>query len=331
LTSGTGDGHSRRSIFVAANPSIDRLWDVDRLEPGLIHRPSRVVAVAGGKGLNAARAAARLAGRVSAVALLGGRAGEWIAERLVASGIDTAVARSDGETRTCVSVLDRATGELTEFYEPGEPIGLDAWAGLERAVAAELERGDAGVVVLSGSLPPGAPEDGYGRLVRLVAAAPGDVVALVDAHGAALEAALHERPAFVKLNAAEAAEACGLPATAVADVRGAVAAARRLLDRGPDGVVVTLGAEGAVVADGTAAWALRPPAIRGAYPVGSGDAVAAGLSVALARGEPLVEAARLGIAAGVANALVPGAVELDPAIVPGLRDAVTVDLVGSAP
>ncbi len=47
-------------LCVASNPSIDKLFEVDRLQPGRIHRPTGFVQVAGGKGLNVARAAASL-------------------------------------------------------------------------------------------------------------------------------------------------------------------------------------------------------------------------------------------------------------------------------
>ena len=53
--------------FVAASPSIDRLHIVAALRPGEIHRPERVVAVPGGKALNAARAAHALGADVHAV------------------------------------------------------------------------------------------------------------------------------------------------------------------------------------------------------------------------------------------------------------------------
>ncbi len=72
----------RRLLFVAANPSIDRLYEVDGLAVGGIHRPASMTTVPGGKGLNAARAAAALGGDVTAVAILGGRSGDWIADRL---------------------------------------------------------------------------------------------------------------------------------------------------------------------------------------------------------------------------------------------------------
>ena len=68
---------------------------------------------------------------------------------------------------------------------------------------------------------------------------------------------------------------------------------------------------------------LIPPDLRGAYPVGSGDAFLGGLAVAIARGELVVEAARLGLAAGIANAHVPGAGMLDPMSIAGILEAIT--------
>src|SRR6185436_8345599 len=115
-----------------------------------------------------------------------------------------------------------------------------------------------------------------------------------------------------KVNAEEAAGATGL---AVTDADSAESAARMLLGAGASGVVVTLGRRGAVVATASRVAQLVPPDIHGIYPVGSGDAFLAGMAVALARGDDLVEAARLGLAAGTANALVPGAGELDPTAV----------------
>ena len=127
-------GHRERLIFVAANPSIDRLYELDRVTVGAIHRPISMVAVAGGKGLNAARAASTLGGSVTAVGIVAGRAGDWIVERLVELGIDARMTRSTGETRTCVSVLDRSTGELTEIYGVGPIIAADFSAKRQKLV-----------------------------------------------------------------------------------------------------------------------------------------------------------------------------------------------------
>ncbi|HEV8544688.1 MAG TPA: hexose kinase [Candidatus Limnocylindrales bacterium] len=313
---------SGRLLFVAANPSIDRLYELDRLVAGEIHRPLSVVAVPGGKGLNATRAAAALGGSVTAVGIVAGRAGDWIVERLALIGIDARMARSSGETRTCVSVLDRSTGAMTEIYEHGEAIDAAAWDALEAIIRAEVERGDLAAVALSGSLPPGAPPEGFARIARSAASgsSAGPIPVIADTYGPALTAVLAERPAMVKLNAAEAGEASGMPVT---DPASAAVAAGVLLDAGAGDVVVTLGVAGAVVVGaGERAW-LRPPDIRGAYPVGSGDAFLGGLAVARARGEPIVMAARFGMAAGIANAQLPGAGGLDPNAVESILGQIT--------
>ena len=168
---------------------------------------------------------------------------------------------------------------------------------------------------MSGSLPPGAPEDGFARiagLARGIATAGRPVAVLADTYGPALAAILAERPAVVKINAAEASEGTGLE---VADPDTAERAATELRRRGAGAVVITLGPAGAVVVSAAGSLLLAPAGVTGAYPVGSGDAFLGGLAVGLARGEDVQQAARLGRAAGMANALVPGAGELDPAAV----------------
>jgi tagatose 6-phosphate kinase len=171
MTAANALGGPARLLFVAANPSIDRLYEVDRLVAGEIHRPRSMVAVPGGKGLNAARAAQALGGSVTAVGIVAGRAGDWIVEALAERGVDARMARSIGETRTCVSILDRSSGALTEVYERGAEVGAAVWAELESIVSVELARGDIAVVALSGSLPPGAPTDGYARIARIAGSA----------------------------------------------------------------------------------------------------------------------------------------------------------------
>jgi tagatose 6-phosphate kinase len=319
--SGRGDARRGRLLFVAANPSIDRLYELERLGIGEIQRPVAVVAVPGGKGLNAGRAAAALGGSVCAVGIVAGRAGDWIAEQLTAVGIDSRLARAGGETRTCVSILDRSSGVLTEIYERGAEIETADWEALEAIVQGELDRGDVAAVALSGSLPPGAPTDGYARVARIAAARPVPVAILADTYGPALRSVLAEGPELVKLNADEAGEIRGIP---VADPASALDAARIIRAAGARTVVVTLGTAGAVVASADGEARLVPPEARGPYSVGSGDAVLGGLAVGWQRGQPFVDAARLGLAAGIANAHVPGAGRLDRAKADGLVERIDV-------
>jgi tagatose 6-phosphate kinase len=315
-------------LCVAVNPSIDKIAAVDRLIPGEIHRPELLSAVAGGKPVNVARAAARLGLPVALVLVVAGDHGTWLESSLAREGIAARPVRVAGETRTCLSILDRSTGFLTEFYEQGPALDDEGWSAVEAAVAAQLAVDAAGcVVVLSGSLPPGAPSDGYARIVRLARDAGARTA--VDADGELLALALTAGPWLAKGNAAEAGRATGLAVESEADARAAAVA---LQARGAGIALVSRGLEGTIVVDeeGTT-WRIGPPPERGAYPVGSGDSALAGFLAAIAAGATTAVAARHAVAAGSANALRPGQGEIEAADIERILPRVTLDRVGPEP
>jgi 1-phosphofructokinase family hexose kinase len=292
-------------VCVVPNPSIDKLFEVGRLEPGAIHRPASFVQVAGGKGLNVARAAATLGAEVRAVALLGGHHGRWIADELERLGLPLRAVWYDGETRSCLSVADAKTQSLTEFYEDGQPVEAPAWNDFVACVADEAAQ--ASWVTVSGSLPRGAPADDYTQLVR------GENVAL-DSRQLG-----RSRPAIVKVNEAEAAEL-----TAAHDAAEAARALRERVDKPGTAAVVTQGRRGAVLVDPAGREWRGVLAASGSYPVGSGDAFLAGLVVALERGASWPAALAAGLGAGAANAEVPGAGRLDRTRAEQLADTAAV-------
>lgn len=310
MTSAVDSRPIRRVVGVALNAAVDKTVSVDRLVAGAIHRPVVRSVVAGGKAANVVRAARHLGLDGAVVAVLGGHAGAWYRARLEERSIDLFDVAVSGETRTCLSVLDESTGELTELYEAGVQLGDDDWRGVEAAVRAAIDADPAGtVVVLAGSLPPGAPVDGYARLAAIAAGA--GARAAVDSEGSSLAAALAERPWLVKVNALEAETVTG---TSARTGPRAAAAAAELRARGAEIAIVTRGVHGASLATADGAWSIGnlPAAHRGPWSVGSGDAFLAGFIAGLARGLPAGEALRLAGAAGAANARVAGQGELDP-------------------
>jgi 1-phosphofructokinase family hexose kinase len=296
-------------VCLAANPSIDKLFEIERLVKGDIHRPAGFLQVAGGKGLNVARSAAALGADVTAVPLLRGHAGTWLEEQLHAEGVASAGVWALGENRSSLSVADRETGGLTEFYEHGAVVPAAAWVELMDRASGLFDR--CSWLTISGSLPRGAPDDGYRDLVR-EARARGIAVA-VDSEGERLRLALDAEPDVVKVNQAEVRELLGVP---TARREEAIAAARKLRDlAGGDGHagIVTRGAEGVVLAapDGTLYEGVLY--VRGRYPVGSGDAFLAGLISGLERDAGWEEALCLALGAATANAEIPGAGRLERA------------------
>jgi len=295
-------------ICVAANPSIDRLFEVERLVLGDIHRPTGFVQTAGGKGFNVARAAHSLGADVRVAAILRGHAGRWLEETLQAEGIGGAFVWTHGENRSSLSVAGRDSGTLTEFYERGPDTPVAVWPEFVDA-ASRLFQPESWLTI-SGSMPRGLPEDGYRDLVAEARAA-GMRVAL-DAEGEALRLAMETGPEIVKVNVAEALGLLRVPVGGRDDVLAACTKLRELAGGAGHAGIVTRGADGVTVAapDGTGYEGVLFE--RGRYPVGSGDAFLAGLVVTLERDEPWPAALRLALGAAAANAELPGAGTLDP-------------------
>jgi len=292
-------------LAICPNPAIDRTAIVRGYRLGAIHRPERMISLPGGKGLNAARAIHRLGGKTLACVLLAGNSGRWIAEASKEEGIPLQAAWTAGETRQCYNVYDPDHRRMTEVYEKSIPIQPADWQAFEELVQSQLP--GAGGMMFSGSLPLGAPSDGYARLIE--AARPYGIPTLLDTHGECLPPALAAHPQVVKINAEEAAELLNEPLRRIeSGHRQAGLAAGRIRSRfGLDTVIISLGKHGAVASRADGAWAVAPPQIDTGSATGSGDCMLGGLALALCSAAPLADALRLGVAAGAANALQPGA------------------------
>jgi 1-phosphofructokinase/tagatose 6-phosphate kinase len=301
-------------LAVAPSPSLDVTYVVEELVEGGQSRPLEVHRVAGGKAINAARAARALGAQVRVVAPLGGPSGDAIAAELDRAGIALHAIPSAEPARTCVSVFSRASGSLTEIYEHAPPIA-DAWPGMLAAIRRDLAAPAPVHVLLSGSLPPTGMPDPLAEVADLVTSAGARWA--VDTHGEALRRALELAPRIVKVNRAEAADAL--------DGDGDTQELARALHERTGGLaIVTDGPAGVVAVDDERALRVHLPGVHGGFPVGSGDTLLGALLAALDAGEPLDSALVTATAAATANALVPGAAVLRPADLPGLRAAVRV-------
>ena len=285
-------------LVVGPNLSVDQTVGVPRLRVGEIHRVPTIVKLAGGKGANAARAMRILGAAPLLIGFAGGPIGEQLAAYLRADGIAHHLVPTSAETRVCFSIADAATDQQTEFYEAGAGVTQEEVRELLAAVEMRVRAGE--WVVLTGSLPRGAPEDLYARCIDIAHRAGAHVI--LDARGAALTAGLRAVPDLVKVNRGELAECASRTLESVEQVAEAAAALGTSM-----GAIITLGGEGAVVVGERRRSLVRPPGIAVVSPVGSGDAAAAGIAVGLTEGRDLAEAGRMGVAAGTANALHLGA------------------------
>ena len=286
-------------ICVTPNAALDRTMVVPDFAIGRISRIGGAVAVPGGKGVNVMRAVRILGGQPLAMGLLGGHTGRIVAAMVKQDGYDALWTYFDGETRTC-TIIANADGVSTVINESGL-IGTSDWEALADDICAAAERDEAYAVCLCGSLPLGAPAEAPFALIARLNAIGARV--WVDSSGPALETAIQAKPFAIKVNRSELAAAMGTKLRTVRDIR---VAAGRLIADGIGLVVVSLGADGALLVMKDLVAKGIPPVIQPVDPIASGDCLHAGIIVALADGADFSEALRRGVAAGTVNALYAG-------------------------
>lgn len=304
-------------VTVTLNAALDKTYGVGELRLGSAHRAEEMHVQAGGKGLNVARALAGARIPVLATGLVAGLTGRQIERDLESAGVNAAMHRVDGESRQTVTVVSRRGEAWLEVDERGPELAPAAWETFLEAMDANLA--GASIVVLSGSLPPGAPMDAYGQLTRMSHTLGARVV--LDAAGVALEEGLAAAPEIVTPNRSELASISGSSCASLVEV---FRACRLLEARGARAVVATLGADGAVATRGTEAWRARHP-VRAGNPVGAGDALVAGVASTLVEQTALVESLRLGCAWALASLQSPWAGHVDQREVAAALPQVVVD------
>lgn len=288
-------------LTVTPNPTIDRTLHVPQLSAGLVHRATRVQSGAGGKGLNATRAALLLGCEVLATGPLAGHTGRLMADLAVAEGIPAAwYWLESGETRTCL-LITHATGDATVINEPGETLSTEAWTGFAAHVEGLARQARA--VAFCGSLMPGVEPAALSALARSLVTA--ERAVYLDTSAAALTAALaHPAGLCLKVNRAELAGGFNQPVDNFSTKR-MLEVGQELLARGAALVVITLGAEGALMIARDACWQAKAPPVEAVNSAGSGDTFLAGLAVARLQGQDLATALQTAVACGAANATTP--------------------------
>jgi len=303
---------------VTLNPSIDRTLHLQGLRVGELNRAESVGIHLAGKGVNVSVALRKLGLESVLLGFVGGATGRYLADGLRGRGYTCEFQQVKGETRSNLTLVDDASGQVTKLNEPGPMVSsadVDALVGRLEDIAG----GD--VCVLSGSLPPGAPSDAYARIVRKLRSQ-GVYVAL-DASGSALMEGLAAAPDLIKPNLAEARE---LLAEDLDDSKAWAKAVHALQRRGAGHVVLSLGKQGAISDDGSGALWARPPAIKEASPVGAGDALLAGWLYAREQGADERERLRWAVACGTAAAMLDGSCMPSKERVEGMRLRVEVHL-----
>jgi len=280
-------------VTLTMNPAIDRILSIDHVLCEHKLRCTSVRRDPGGGGVNVTRGIHELGGDSLAVFTCGGYTGAMYRELLKAEGLPNLPIPIAGLTREHIMVVETSTGRNYRFGEHGPELSEQEAEQCLRAVC-ELDPAP-DYLVLSGSLPPGAGDDFYARVIE---AADSRTRIVIDANAPALRPALEVGVYLLKPNARELSELVG---RAVEGRHEIEAVSKRFVEDGRAEVVVaSLGAGGSVLVTADLAVRVPAPAVRVASKVGAGDSMVAGMVLALDRGEPLLNAVRFGTAAGAA-------------------------------
>lgn len=281
-------------VTLTPNPSLDRTVEVDELRRGTVTRVRAAALEAAGKGVNVARALTLNDHKALSVLPVGGPEGAQLTELLRAGGVEAVLVPIAGAVRSNVTLVE-TDGTTTKLNEIGPELSAPEAAALLAATVEAAAGAD--WLVLCGSLPPGVPDRFYADLIAALSGR-GVRIAL-DTSGPALALGISAGPDLVKPNREELAEVTGSPVRELGD---AVTAAERLRELGARAVLVSLGADGALLVDDSGVHHGLAPA-RPVSTVGAGDALLAGF---LAGGGSGAAALAEALAWGAAAVTLPG-------------------------
>lgn len=287
-----------RIITLTMNPTVDIASDADAIRPVHKVRTRNENFDPGGGGVNVSRVLRELGAETLAVVAAGGVSGRLLEELLDQGGVPRASVPTAGRTRISHTVHDLAA-KLEYRFVPEGPVFAEAeW---QRALDV-LAAAPGGWVVASGSLPRGVPDDFYARTAA--AAFRVDKRFVLDTSGAPLRAAMGRGVALAKPSRGEFEALVGesLDTPEAQDA----AALRVVREGGAELLAVTLGHEGAILAEPSGVLRLPALDVPAVGAVGAGDSFLAAMVFALSRGEPPREAFALGMAAGAAAVMRPG-------------------------
>ncbi|HJC21157.1 MAG TPA: 1-phosphofructokinase [Candidatus Butyricicoccus avicola] len=286
-------------ITVTLNPALDKTVEIPDFSLDAVNRITAMRTDPGGKGLNVSKVIAKLGGTSTVVGVLGGTTGRRIADAMDALGIACQFTFVDGETRTNLKVIDPARHTNTDLNEPGLTVDQETLDHMRDALVAAIRPGD--IVVLSGSLPKGAPADTYGSWTAACRTAGARV--FLDADGEPLAHGLAAKPYLAKPNNHELSRLTGRALETADDL---LAAARTLIADGVERVVVSMGGDGALFVSADGAYRAEGLRVPVGSTVGAGDSMVAALAYAAEQGMADADTVRLAVATSAANVMCSG-------------------------
>ena len=279
-------------ITLTVNPALDKSARFSGLVPEQKIRCELPRYDAGGGGINVSKAIARLGGNSLSIFTSGGSPGEKLEELIRQEGIESIAIATQNWTRENFIAFETITRAQYRFGFPGTALSETEIATIAQTIK-ELKTK---YLVLSGSLNQGLPTDFYQQIAEIAKVSGAKVI--VDTSGEALKKVLETGVYLIKPNIGELAKLIGVERLELNEVE---LAAKKLIEKGSaEIVVVSLGAEGAVLVTKDQTEFVKAPKVEKKSTVGAGDSMVGAMVWALSQNKPMKEVIQWGVSCGSA-------------------------------
>lgn len=285
-------------LTICPNPSIDCTIELDNLNVGKLNRISSKVETYSGKALNVAKGIARLKGDCFATGFMFNDQGKLFEQALENEGVKHKFVYSEGSARVNYKIIDKRS-MLTEINDKGSLVTREKQLELIEEIKTLSKSCE--IVVMSGSLPKGVEPDFYREVLSVI---PSGVKKIVDTEKENMLSALSAGEIFmVKPNLRELEQ---FSSQTLTDKKDIVRACRKYIEKGAKNVLVSLGADGAILTNGSEHYFCKSANVAINSTVGAGDSMVAAACKALTDGENMQEILRMSVAAGTSAITTPG-------------------------
>lgn len=279
-------------VTLTINPSLDKSTHFSGLIAEQKMRCEKPRYDAGGGGINVSKAISKLGGSSTCVFTSGGSAGEMLEDLIQKEKLKKIAIKTKNWTRENFIAFDNVTKSQYRFGFPGNAFSEEEKDKILQTIK-ELKTD---YLVISGSLNEGLSTDFYQKIVEVAKSSGAKVI--VDTSGEALQKVLETGVYLIKPNIGELAKLIGVERL---ELNEAEKAAKNLIEKGcAEIVVVSLGADGALLVSNEETHLVKAPKVNKKSTVGAGDSMVGGMVWALSRNKTLKEVIQLGVCCGTA-------------------------------